>query len=59
MKVNCLPTALVPPAMWWNLARRDLRLHEGIVSGCEVNWLIDELCGERPPAIDFAHVDLA
>ena len=43
----------------WNLARRDLRSPEGIVSGCEVNWLIDGLCGERLPAIDFAHVDLA
>jgi hypothetical protein len=43
----------------WNLARRDLRSHEGIVSGCEVNWLIDGLCGERLPAIDFAQVDLA
>ena len=43
----------------WNLVRRDLRSPEGIVSGCEVNWLIDGLCGERLPAIDFAHVDLA
>jgi hypothetical protein len=32
---------------------------KGIVSGCEVNWLIDGLCGERLPAINFAHVDLA
>jgi len=43
----------------WNLTRRVLRSHEGIVSGCEVNWLIDGLCGERLPAIDFAHIDLA
>jgi hypothetical protein len=33
--------------------------HEGIVSGGEVNWLIDGLCGERLPAIDLAHVDLS
>jgi hypothetical protein len=43
----------------WNLAWRGLRSQVGIVSGCEVNWLIDELCGERLPAIDFAHVDPA
>ena len=43
----------------WNLGRRVLRSHEGIVSGCEVNWLIDGLCCERLPAIDFAHIDLA
>jgi hypothetical protein len=34
----------------WNLARRVLRSPEGIVSGCEVNWLIDGLCCERLPA---------
>src|SRR5450756_882173 len=28
------------------------------VSGCEVNRLIDGLCGERLPAINLAHVDL-
>ena len=33
--------------------------HEGIVSGGEVNRLIDGLCGERPPAIDLTHVVLA
>jgi hypothetical protein len=32
---------------------------KGIVSGYEVNWLIDGLFGERLPAINFAHVDLA
>jgi hypothetical protein len=47
------------PRCGWNLAWRDLRSHEGIVSGCEVNWLIDGLCGECLPAINFAHVDLA
>ena len=40
--------------MWRNLQR-----HEVIFSGSEVNWLIDELCGERLPAINLAHVDLA
>jgi hypothetical protein len=39
--------------MWRNLQR-----HEVIVSGGEVNWLIDGRCGERLPAIDLAHVDL-
>ena len=32
--------------------------HEGIVSGGDVNWLINGFCGERLPAIDLAHVDL-
>jgi hypothetical protein len=30
-----------------------------IVLGCNVYLLIDELCGERLPAINLAHVDLA
>ena len=47
------------PRCGWNLAWRDLRQHEGIVSGCEVNRLINGLCGECLPAIDLAHVDLA
>ncbi len=33
--------------------------HEGIVSGCKVNWLIDGLCGERLPTINLAHIDLS
>ena len=40
--------------MWRNLQR-----HEVIESGGEVNWLIDGPCGERLPAIDLAHIDLA
>ena len=39
--------------MWRNLQR-----HELIVSGGEVNWLIDCPCNERLPSIDLAHVDL-
>ena len=31
----------------------------GSRSGCEVNRLINGLCGKRLPAIDLAHVDLA
>ena len=38
---------------------RDLRQDEGIVLGCEVNWLIDEVGAEGLPTIDLAHVDLA
>jgi hypothetical protein len=38
---------------------RDLRQHEGIGSGCEVNRVVNGFCGERLPSIDFAHVDLA
>jgi hypothetical protein len=34
--------------MWRNLQR-----HEVIVSGGEVNWLIDGVCGDRLPAIDL------
>jgi hypothetical protein len=37
----------------------DLRQNEGIVSGCEVNWLIDGLGGKRLPTIDLAYIDLA
>ena len=37
---------------------RGLRAHEVIASGGEVNRLIDGLCGERLPSVDFAHVDL-
>src|ERR1035437_9905754 len=47
------------PECGWSSVWRDLRQHEDIVSGCKVNWLIDELRGERLPAIDLAHVDLA
>ena len=46
------------PESGWNLVWRILRSHEGIVSGGKVNWLINGLCGERLPSIDFAHVDL-
>lgn len=46
--------------MWLELsAAHSPEKHEGIVSGSEVNWLIDELCGERLPSIDLAHVDLS
>jgi len=38
---------------------RNLRHREAIRLRGEVNWLIDGLCGERFPAIDLAHVDLA
>jgi hypothetical protein len=47
------------PGSGWNSAWRDLRQHEDIVLCCKVYWLIDELCGERLPAINLAHVDLA
>src|ERR1035437_9286123 len=47
------------PECGWSSVWRDLRQHADIVSGCEVNWLIDELCEERLPAINLAHVDLA
>jgi hypothetical protein len=40
-------------SMWRNLQRPD-----GIELGGEVNWLIDDPCGERLPTIDLAHVDL-
>jgi hypothetical protein len=33
--------------------------HEGIVSGGEVNRLIDGFCGEGLPAIHLAHADLS
>jgi hypothetical protein len=49
---------MVPPAMWLEFGAARSPSHEGIVSGCEVNWLIDGLCCERLPAIDFAHIDL-
>ena len=45
--------------IWLELARRDLRQIESIRSSCEVNRLINGLCGERLPAIHLAHVDLA
>src|SRR6059058_5003697 len=45
-------------ALCWNSMWRNLRRHEVILSGGEVNWLIDGLCGERLPTIDLAHVDL-
>src|SRR3954453_7130578 len=44
--------------MCWNLAGRDLRRFESTESGSEVNLLIDGVCGERLPTIDFPHVDL-
>jgi adenylate cyclase len=47
------------PECGWNSVWRNLRQHEGIVSGCEVNWLSDGFGGERLPAINLAHVDLA
>ena len=47
------------PESGWNSGWRDLRYHKGIVSGREVNWLIDEFCWKCLPAIDLAHVDLA
>src|ERR1700720_1091723 len=45
--------------MWLNFAWRSLRVTDGIGSSCEVNWLIDGLCGQTLPTIDLAHVDLA
>jgi hypothetical protein len=48
------PVAGVVGFVW-----RDLRKHQDIESGGEVNWLIDELRGQRLPAIDLAHVDLS
>jgi hypothetical protein len=46
---KCLEFAVAPSSGY----------HEGICSGGKVNWLIDGFGGERPPAIDLAHVDLA
>src|SRR4051812_47504533 len=46
-------------ALCWNSMWRNLQRHEVIVSGGEVNWLVDGPCCERLPAIDLAHVDLA
>src|SRR5260370_41638247 len=46
------------PESGWNFEWRILRSHEGIVAGGEVHSLIDGFCGERPPTIDLAHVDL-
>jgi hypothetical protein len=51
--------AMVPSGKWLELVWRILREHEGIVSGCKVNRLIDGFCGERLPAIDLSHVDLS
>ena len=45
-------------ALCWNSMWRNLQRHEVILSGGEVNWLIDGPCGEGLPTIDFAHVDL-
>jgi hypothetical protein len=44
--------------MCWNSAWRDLRHFESTESGSEVNLLIDGVCGERLPTVDFPHVDL-
>jgi hypothetical protein len=46
-------------ALCWNSMWRNLQRHEVIVSGGEVNWVVDGPCCERLPAIDLAHVDLA
>ena len=43
----------------WNSMWRNLQRDEVIGSGGEVNWLVDGRRGERLPAIDLAHVDLA
>jgi hypothetical protein len=45
--------------MWLEFARRCLRQINGSGSSCEVNWLIDGLCGKGLPTIDLSHVDLA
>jgi len=37
------------------LTRRGLREHQIIETSGEVNWLIDELCCERLPAINLGH----
>ena len=52
----CLESGCRPECGWdsW----RDLQQGEAIGSCGEVNWLIDGFCGERFPAIDFAHADL-
>src|SRR3954453_20676842 len=42
----------------WNSIWRNLQRHEVIVSGSDVNRLIDGWRNERLPAIDFTHVDL-
>jgi hypothetical protein len=35
------------------------RSPEDTLSGCNVYWLIDEVCGECLPAVNLSHVDLA
>ena len=45
-------------ALCWNSMWRNLQRDEVIVSGGEVNWLIDNPCAECLPTIDLAHVDL-
>jgi hypothetical protein len=35
-----------------------LCVYEGILSGGEVNWLVDGPFGERLLSVDLAHVDL-
>jgi hypothetical protein len=47
------------PESGWNSLGALLREREGIVSGGEVNRLIDGFCGKRLPAIHLAHVDLS
>ena len=49
---------MVPSLDVLELACRDLRHFRSTESGSEVNLLIDGVCGERPPTIDFPHVDL-
>ncbi len=55
---TCADVRAVPSGMWLELVWRALRSYEGIVSGGEVNRLIDWFGGERLPAVDLAHVDL-
>jgi hypothetical protein len=49
----------VPSGMWFEFVWRDLQRLEALCSSGEVNRLIDRLRGERLPAIDLAHGDLA
>jgi len=44
---------------WLELMLRDLQKHQNIDLSSKVNWLIDELGGERLPSINLAYVDLS
>ena len=52
-------TDSVASESWLELMLRDLQKHQNIDLSSKVNWLIDELGGERLPSINLAYVDLS